>query len=568
MKKWSSLYDSAYIGLLLGGIFFLIVFGLEILNPTNIQWLSEGDAAQHFLGWHFFRYEEWQFPPGKISSYGIPEGTSIVYTDSVPLFGFIFKLFRFVLPVAFQYLGIWILFCYLLQGLFGWLIAKKAFCDPIQRIIATCFFVLSPIMLKRAPDHQALVGHWVLLAAIYLFIISIERLKNDKSPFPFIIQWTWLISITALIHFYLCAMVLGVYLAAVLLWLLYSRFKVEIKQGLKTVIPFLLLFLTMYIAGYFVITSDSWGNGDPQNFGDYSMNLFAPFNPMGCNPYVSGDAQNECDSYFLKRAPFAISRQYEGFNYLGFGFLLLLTGAVGILFFNLKDLKSRWCKRCKPITVLILTCFLFFVFSTGGRVTFAGRDLFRISTAHLLTHVFNIFGSCGRFFWVPYYLISFGIFFIYGEFIKKKWLLTLTLIISLAFQVVDFCPFFISIHKAMTDKKYVNPLSSPRWDEVMQSSDYVLFFPESDLSFLFPLGRLAAQHKLGLNLLSAARVDQKAAKKLDFRVFNELKSGQLRAKALYVFSDQSIFKNLAQANKGERIFIQNVDGLYVAGLVQ
>lgn len=77
------------------------------------------DPAQHFLGWHFFRIEAWNFPLGIINNYHYPSGTSIVYMDAIPLIAIkFFKTFSNYLPIIFQYTGLWLLLSYMLQSLF------------------------------------------------------------------------------------------------------------------------------------------------------------------------------------------------------------------------------------------------------------------------------------------------------------------------------------------------------------------------------------------------------------------------------------------------------------------
>lgn len=39
--------------ILLGALAFLLVIGPRVLDPTNIGWLGEGDAATHYMGWAF-----------------------------------------------------------------------------------------------------------------------------------------------------------------------------------------------------------------------------------------------------------------------------------------------------------------------------------------------------------------------------------------------------------------------------------------------------------------------------------------------------------------------------------
>ncbi len=93
--RWGNIH-SCLMGALVGLLFFMLVFGLTTLHPTSIEWLLDSnnqDAIQHFVGWEFFRFEPWHFPWGSINDYGYPQTTSIVYTDSIPLFALFFKCF-------------------------------------------------------------------------------------------------------------------------------------------------------------------------------------------------------------------------------------------------------------------------------------------------------------------------------------------------------------------------------------------------------------------------------------------------------------------------------------------
>ena len=65
------------------------------------------DWPIHFFGWHFFRSEPWQFPPGLLDSYYTPIGTAIGFTDLIPLVAFALKPFSNRLPATFQYIGPW-----------------------------------------------------------------------------------------------------------------------------------------------------------------------------------------------------------------------------------------------------------------------------------------------------------------------------------------------------------------------------------------------------------------------------------------------------------------------------
>jgi hypothetical protein len=181
------------LGALLGGFVFLVIYGPEILNPAFIGWTMEGDAAQHFLGWHFFRSEPWMFPVGLIEGYQFPQGTSLVYTDSIPLVAIPLKLITGLLPAVFQYHGMWLFSAYLLQGYFSALLLRYITKNPMFVLLGTCFFLLSPLLVQRAWIHESLTAHWIILGAIYLYF------QPDEMRIR--IRWLILLVAASLVHF-------------------------------------------------------------------------------------------------------------------------------------------------------------------------------------------------------------------------------------------------------------------------------------------------------------------------------------------------------------------------------
>lgn len=159
-------FSSAAIGI----VYFVLVLGTRIIDPTEIAWLMERiDWSQHFLGWYLFRSEPWQFPPGRLASVEHPLGASLGYTDSIPLLAVLLKPFHGVLPEDFQYFGLWLALCFCLQGLFGALLIRTASENLGVQLLGAAFFVVSPILLARI-GHPALCCHWLLLAALWLYV--------------------------------------------------------------------------------------------------------------------------------------------------------------------------------------------------------------------------------------------------------------------------------------------------------------------------------------------------------------------------------------------------------------
>ena len=128
----------------LGGIVFIIIYGIRVLDITYDDWLlcSGGDLGQHYLGWLSYRKSSWHFPIGLIDGIVYPSHISIIYTDSIPLFAVLFKIMSPILPETVQYLGIYGLLCYILQGMFaGFLIYNKTK-NVVYSIVSSLFFSL------------------------------------------------------------------------------------------------------------------------------------------------------------------------------------------------------------------------------------------------------------------------------------------------------------------------------------------------------------------------------------------------------------------------------------------
>jgi Family of unknown function (DUF6311) len=94
------------IAALISVVAFLFLYPHQILNPQNTDWLVSGDRAQHFLGYLFFFKEPLSWPLGKINSFMYPFGSSLCYTDSIPLLGILFKILK---VSGEQYFGFWLL---------------------------------------------------------------------------------------------------------------------------------------------------------------------------------------------------------------------------------------------------------------------------------------------------------------------------------------------------------------------------------------------------------------------------------------------------------------------------
>lgn len=145
----------------LGAVVFALLYGTHILNPAYDAWLlSQGDLTQHYLGWCFYRRGNWTFPIGLTDQLAYPSYSSVIFTDSIPLFAVFFKLLSPILPDTFQYFGWWGILSFMLQGYFSVKILRTLRVGKFCSMAGSIFFILSPTVIEKMFRHTALGGHW------------------------------------------------------------------------------------------------------------------------------------------------------------------------------------------------------------------------------------------------------------------------------------------------------------------------------------------------------------------------------------------------------------------------
>lgn len=370
---------------LIGVAFAFYRFGLHVLNPVNISWFR-GDSVGHFLAWHFFQREPWGIPPGRIDGLLAPLGTSIGSADALPLFAFPFKLFGALLPPDFQYLGLWLFAGYALQAIFGYLLIRTFCQNRWLALLAGLFFLVSPIMIFRA-GHVALSGHWIILFALWHYFRTAKEPNFRLRPYAG--MWLLTTAIVGLIHPYLAAMVSPIAFASLLREWLRKRLKLVPALGLLFGMGGVLA-LEWWLSGLLGTRQalGKWG------FDYFSMNLNAPFNPLG-------------HSRLLPTLPVG-GGQYEGLAYLGLGMIVLSVTSLVLLFrSSARTAPQRVFKRLRASGHLPLAfiAFCFALYALGKFVTFGEARLFEFGFFANFKTLVGTFRAPGRFFWPVYYLI-------------------------------------------------------------------------------------------------------------------------------------------------------------------
>ncbi|MEP7266946.1 MAG: DUF6311 domain-containing protein [Saprospiraceae bacterium] len=403
--NWLDIAFSVMIGL----IFTRIIIGWDKLNPVNTHWLllPGSDFSYHYLAWEYFKDTPWSWPLGRIQGYAYPMRNSVMYTDSIPIFAIIFKLFRSILPDDFQYFGIWHCLSYCLNTLFGVLIARSIGYNKWMSWLVSIFFTGAVVLIARF-GHAALCGQWVILWALYVFIKRSEW-QIGKSR----LHLSANILVTSFIHPYLFFMIIG--LCTAISFQLYKDGKQTIFQSIKLVLSFILIgLLGWYMSGAFMfkgLLSDGLGK--------FSANLNTFINAwdvgkLGPSFSYYGDGQG------------------EGIGYLGLGILMLL------LFISI---YSIFYKRFKIIPIeinwFLIACIFFFIFALSPKWTLGNHLVIDWKYNDYISRTFR---GTGRFIWPLYYFIFYWTFAKLKEFDLSK--IALSFIIPLAFiiQTIDLLP--------------------------------------------------------------------------------------------------------------------------------
>lgn len=440
---------------LLGGIAFVLIYGVKILNPLYTDWLlTGGDPSQHYLGWEFFRRSDWYFPLGLTDQLAYPLKTSVIYTDSIPIFAVFFKLFRSILPRQFQYFGIWGLLCFVLQGYYAAKILGERSSSKTVILAGSIFFIVSPVMVFRMYYHTALAAHWLILLAIYFYS---KHEKEYRDIFRPVMQWGILGILIGSIHLYFVPMC-GAILLGYILCSIWKERKIRIRFFYPGISFSVGLFLTIYLLGGFSSGADTGTN----NLGLFSFNLNAFLNPMSYSTLLKNTS--------LWNWPFYTQGQYEGFSYLGMGIILLCVCGIGLMIKNI-------CRRKKPSVYQIMTVLMsvgLIAMAASPTITWNDKLLLQLPYSSTIYKYWGIFGSCGRMAWpVVYFLMIFGITSIGNMKWKRKEISCVVLILACMVQVVDLSGQLYKRHENYSEKVvYQSPLEGTVWDDIISSGEY------------------------------------------------------------------------------------------------
>ena len=500
---------------LIGAICFIGVYGVRVLDFTNVGWLfdNDHDLRQHYIGWCSYRRDPWHFPIGLIDSLSYPDSMSVIYTDSIPLFAVLFKIVSPLLPVEFQYFGLFGILSFALMGGFSSILLRRFIDGDIMCAAGSVFYVLSAPVIQRMYFHTALGAHFIIIAALVLWVYD-GLIKSDRTR---IICWGAVGFLCVGIHSYFLPMT-GMVLAATMItqfikkkrYLPVAEFASFSGAGI----------INLYILGAFYGGTDAYGQG----LGTFTSNL-----NTFINPWEIGQ--------FLPRLPLQNDFQYEGMAYLGAGILLLfIVVAAGIVIRRIRRVPEE-AFHSDPLygrmaAALVIVSFFSAVLPN---ISLGRYTLLWIPYPSFVERLLGIFRSNGRLVWTSMYiLMTAAISFAAYTFRRYRAVAATLIIAALMLQVSDMSRTFADKHELYTaDHPTFTVWDNEEASEFIKGKkEFIFLYTDNDITM--QTGYYGYLHGMRQNNYYFARdIENKVKDNIDL-YYAELDSGNLRDDAVYV----------------------------------
>jgi hypothetical protein len=573
------------IAILIGSIVFVYVTGGSVVLPWNRSWLMFGDSAQHYLGWEFFRQTPiLNWPIGANYPFGMEVSSSIVFSDSIPIAAFIAKLFNPLLPVVFQYLGFWILACFVMQAFFAIKVFRLLEIQTLASYLGACLLAISPPLIYRTVHagygHIALASHWIIIASIYLYL---KPGRNNQA-------WSALFALSWLVQAYFAPMVALVWVASLVKRRLCGENFLQLLGSFTAVT--ISSVLALWLSGYFII-------GD--NFNPDSWNYIFHWQPLSL--VDPGTYASTGWSSILPDRP-DLDGANEGFSYLGLGIFTLMAISIVKLFLELgKSLKIRVCG------VLVILAFLFFrswktlqipeiisrfvfsitlvfviamlvkavtaersrekfvpliiavsllaFYSMTNRIGFGQKILFEYPLFPPLREFTHTFRTHARSIWPAYYLVIIASVVFVSK-VTKRNLTILILLSSLVIQVADSSPAVSSARKRFTDvAPWESPMKDQRWLEFAgRYSKVVMVPPDNNYpgEMWIPIDDYAARNGMQTNSGYFSRYDELKWDQYEKSLDRDLRAGIIDTDTLYFIRDLKHWVQIRNSNNSSKFY--------------
>lgn len=511
-------------GAILGALCFVAVYGIRVLDCTNVGWLfyGENDLRQHFIAWCHYRKDPWSFPFGLIESLSYPIKTSVIYSDSIPVFAVIFKLFDSLLPETFQYFGLFGLISFMMMGGFSAVLLKRFIKSDIIVLLGVLFYVLSFPILFRMFYHTALASQWIIIASLILLVYD-DLIKDSWKK---CLYWGIIGFLCVGIHSYflpMCAMVLV------------ASMVIQYVKG-KKVLPFVELasfvalgLINMFALGAFYGNSSGYGEG----LGTFGSNLNTFVNPVGMGR-------------ILPTLPLYYDFQYEGMAYLGAGVIFLFVVlALGIIIYHKRKIgEVAFYSRKIYANMSLVLAVVSIALATLPLVSFGDVKIVHIPYPGIVERLLGIFRSNGRLIWVAFYIVLTAAISITAYTFRNNARLCIAVFaVAFLIQLFDMSNTLREKYEYFTADYEVSTMwDDPHMTEYTEGKDEFIFMFTDNNDITLLSAYYGYLHTMRQNNYYFARdIDEEVNKGIE-EVYAELESNRVRDDAVYIFREEDYLK--------------------------
>jgi len=492
-----SVWRDLVLGLVAGLLYTLVVLGPGPLNPRNVGWIPF-DPAYHYIGWELFRQDpKAHWPVTYTDRLGYPVGESAALTDLNPLLAVALKPLSPLLPEPMQYFGLEAVLACALQFFFALRILRLIVDrNTWGMVMASVFFLLSPPLNYRFWGHYSLSNHWLLMAALFIFLR--EQLAPSTSLRRFVIATMVLAAVSVGTNPYLAFQVV-LLLTATVVSLLWQRRLTFIGAGGVMASLVAVCVGMAYAMGLLISGGRGYSSG---GYRDMSMNLLSPIDPRGWTSLV------------MPRFPSASAGQYEGYNYLGAGVLTLTVIVVIAGLVHRRKLRMPDLRWALPLAGC---CLVLTAIALSTRITIGSRTLLDLDPAQRFTPYLAPLRATGRLFWLPYYVILTAVLAAGLLLFRRLWA-NLLLAALLVVQIADTNSLRQWVHITVNGQ-HPSPLRSPIWSTLGSQHGNLIVLPAWQCAAnaspggtegYRTFGFLAVNQRMRINSYQSARYTQVA----------------------------------------------------------
>ena len=500
--------------------------------PGSMAWLDTGDVGASQAAWEYFRAAPLiQWPITALPNYGVEWGSIFQGMAGNVLVALPLKVLSPLLPDQFQYLGLWVVACFIAQAVILQRLFAAAGLGRTERLLGALVVTLSPILLFRIGVlmHLDLGGQWLIALSLLLYRNAPARSR----------RWWVFFLVAAAVNVYLFAMTFAVWCAA---W-----WRDEVQPSTRTMsravtgfaVGTFAALASLWILGFFSFRDSATG------YGFFRVNAAAFVNP--------GYSPTESFSVLLDRFGSLRARQFaveegEGFAYVGLAPLIALP----FLAVAIATRRLRWLRRNAALTVVTTVLFLV---AMSNRVVVVRRE-FTYWWPDALLDARQVFRSSGRFAWLLAYVLAVAGWIALSRWSRRTGRLASVVLVAVAVvHVVDIVPGIRTTHHTLSAAKPDrSTFDSETWSDVIRDRPELSIVPTFDIQAdgngpaatywidsgrWYDIIRFGARHNLGLNFAYVGRpvVD-------DVRRANELNAdtvlvGRPESGTVYLFADES-----------------------------